>query len=179
MSLSGILFYVGRAMALAVPLTLVIYGLRRLILRGKTLPRRREALVLLFILYGSALIAITAIRDGRHLLDWWTVPHTAESIQLIPILETLKQGRAGAWYLIYPVVGNLVWFVPLGFLLRLLRPESGAGRAAIYSLAVSVGIEILQWLLLSGISDIDDVIFNVLGGILGWVLAGAVTSQGR
>lgn len=170
-------------MALAVPLTLVIYGLRRLFLRKKNLPLRREMLVLLFILYGTALIAITAIRDGKHLLDFWEIPHTAQSIQLIPILVTLQQGRAGAWYLIYPVVGNLVWFLPLGFLLRLLRPESGAGRAALYSLAVSVGIEILQWVLLSGISDIDDVIFNVLGGILGWTLAGFIgnteKSQGR
>ena len=171
MSFVGIVRYVSRALALAVPLTLVIYALRRLVWRKKAADRGREWLVFLFILYGTALIAITAIRDGAHLLDFWTQPHTTESIQLTPIFETLKQGRAGAWYLIYPVVGNIAWFVPLGFLLGRLRPAYGVWRMALYSALVSVGIEILQWVLLSGISDIDDVIFNVIGGIVGWGLS--------
>lgn len=171
MSISGILFYVARAMALALPLSAAVYGLRRWRLRGKPLPRSRERLIYLFILYGAALFAITAIRGGRHLLDFWKVPHTAQSIQLIPILETWKQGRAGAWYLVYPVVGNLLWFLPMGFFLRKLRPTWRWYRIAAVSLAVSLGIEVLQWVLLSGISDIDDVIFNVLGGIIGWNLA--------
>lgn len=178
MSFAGILLYVGRAMALAVPLTLVLYAARRLVFQKKAGSRRREILVFLFMLYGTVLMSVTAIRDGTHLLDWWKIPHTGESIQLVPIFVTLKQGRAGAWYLIYPVVGNIAWFVPFGFFLGRLRPGYGVGRMALYSGLLSVGIEILQWVLLSGISDIDDVIFNVIGGVLGWALSKIASSEG-
>lgn len=170
MSLRGILFYVGRAMALALPASAAAYGLRRWRHRGSVLPAGREVTVYLFFLYMAALLAITAIRDGAHLLDFWRIPHNTESIQLVPIFVTLKQGRAGAWYLIYPVVGNLVWFVPLGFFLRRLRPGWSLGRVALCSMALSLSIEVVQWALLSGISDIDDVIFNTLGGVFGWCL---------
>ena len=170
MSLRGILFYVGRAMTLALPVSAAAYGLRRLQYRGTRLDSRREGLVYLFFLYLAALLAITAIRDGEHLSDFWKIPHDTASIQLIPIVVTWQQGRAGAWYLIYPIVGNLLWFVPYGWLLRRLRPNCGWGRTVLMSMSLSLAIEVAQWVLLSGISDIDDVIFNTLGGLLGWCL---------
>ena len=170
MSFTGILFYVARALVLAAPVTLILYGIRRLCMRGKRVSFSREAQVLLFMLYGACLIAITAVRDGAHLLDFWKIPHSADSIQLIPIAVTLQQGRGGAWYLVYPIVGNIVWFLPFGYLLRRLRPAYGVARVLLYSILLSVGIEVVQWVLLSGISDIDDVIFNALGGVFGWLL---------
>ena len=170
MSISGILFYVARAMALALPLTLFVYGLRKLVCRPAA-DAGRERLVFLFILYAAALFAITAIRGGKHLTDFWRIPHTGDSIQLIPLLETWKQRRGGLWYLVYPVAGNILWFLPMGFFLRKLKPHIRWHHAAAMALAVSLGIEVLQWVLISGISDIDDVIFNVLGGIVGYGLA--------
>ena len=170
MSLLGIWRYVSRAMGLALPLTLIIYGIRWLHMRRKKLPEKQPWLVILFLLHFTALIAITAVRDGAHLMDFWKIPHTTDSVQMIPILLTLQQGRGGAWYLVYPIVGNIIWFVPFGYLLRRLRPHYGWGRVLGYSMLLSVGIECLQWVLLSGISDIDDVIFNAVGGWLGWYL---------
>ena len=47
MSFSGILFYVARALVLAAPVTLILYGIRRLCMRGKRVSFSREAQVLL------------------------------------------------------------------------------------------------------------------------------------
>lgn len=179
MSFHGIVFYVTRALRLAVPASLLLYGLRRL--RKREIPAgwKRESAVFLFYLYFFSLIAITVIRGGAHLKDWWTLPHTPETVQLIPILVTLRQGRAGAWYLIYPIAGNILWFLPFGAFWAALRPGHRWWQAALGSLGLSVAIEIVQWLLLSGVSDIDDVIFNVLGGILGFGLTRLWQNQHR
>ena len=74
MSLSGIVFYVLRALKLALPVTALLYGLRLLRKRGRPLSLSRELTVLACYLYLLSLVAITVIRDGKHLLDWWTVP---------------------------------------------------------------------------------------------------------
>lgn len=177
MSLSGIVFYVFRALKLALPVTALLYGLRLLRKRGQPLSRHREFTVLACYLYLLSLVAITVIRDGKHLLDWWTVPHTAQTIQLIPITVTLLQGRAGAWYLIYPIAGNILWFVPLGVFGALLRENARWWQVGLGALLLSLGIEVVQWVLLSGISDIDDVIFNVFGGLLGFSLTRLLQKQ--
>lgn len=176
MSFHGIITYLSRALSLALPAAALAYLLRRWRLHrlGVTPQKKREGLVLLFFLYFFSLIAITAIRDGKHLADFWRLPHDFSTVQLVPITVTLKQGRAGAWYLIYPIAGNILWFLPFGFLIRRLRPQTKLWQAALWSFLLSFGIEVSQWVLLSGISDIDDVIFNLAGGILGWAAAAAV-----
>ena len=173
MSLHGILRYLSRALALALPATALLYCLRRMRMqrRGQVPDNRREPLVLAFYLYFLSLIAITAIRDGAHLAGFWRIPHDTSTLQLIPIVVTLQQGRAGAWYLISPIAGNVLSFLPFGFLLGLLRPSLRLWQAAVCALVLSLSIEVCQWVLLSGISDIDDVIFNLLGGVLGRCLA--------
>ena len=165
MSLHGIVFYTLRAAAVALPVTALVFLLRRRFSRKHP----KELLLLLFTFYLACLIAITAIRGGEHLTDFWRIPHDGSTVQLIPIRVTLRQARAGAWAILYPVAGNIVWFLPYGFLRRLLWPKTGFWRTAAEALALSVGIEVLQWVLCSGISDIDDVIFNLSGGCLGWI----------
>jgi glycopeptide antibiotics resistance protein len=83
---------------------------------------------------------------------------------------------------IQQLVGNVVLFVPLGFLLPLLgsRYRRFATTAAV-GLAASLGIELAQLALLLALRarrsvDVDDVILNVTGaclGYLGWRVAQA------
>lgn len=156
-----LLRYLLRALLLAVPLTAAVWALQK----------RKRPWVLVMVFYMTMLLSVTVLRDGRHLLDFWKIPHTAKTVQLTPIIVTLRQGRAGAWYLFYPIAINIFWFLPFGFLLKKLRPNIGLWGAVFCSLALSLGIEVLQWVLISGISDIDDVILNVLGGFWGRKLA--------
>ena len=159
MSLTGILIYCLRAATFAA----VVCGLYALVcwLRGRKLrPGRLVALA-----YLAALVQITVIRGG---VDWaQLMTATRNEPRLVPLRTTLEELRAGAWPLIYHVVGNLAWFVPLGVLLR----RKNALAALLAGAGASVCIELMQYLLMTGVTDVDDVLLNALGTLLGWALA--------
>lgn len=64
---------------------------------------------------------------------------------------------------IFTVIMNIFIFVPLGYLFR--------KKTFIFSLAtafiISLCIEIIQYILKVGIFDIDDIIFNIIGFMIG------------
>ncbi|MBB6637203.1 VanZ family protein [Cohnella thailandensis] len=65
--------------------------------------------------------------------------------------------------------GNIALFVPAGILIRI-----GLGRrlllAVLISFAVSLGLEISQLVLMIGTFDVDDLILNTSGGLIGYLL---------
>ncbi len=70
------------------------------------------------------------------------------------------------------LVGNILLFLPLGLLYPLIRKKRvGFLEIFLISLGTTVLIESLQYLFLtSRRADIDDIILNLLGGILGYGL---------
>lgn len=144
-------------------------------IRGKNFNRYNELWLTATVFYLVTLFLITVSRPG---IDWLAVAEGRHrgryGLQLIPFFVTIKQLRGGWLKLFYPVAGNIAWFIPLGILLPSCwqiknQPVSGR-KVLLISLLVSLGIETLQWLWGTGVSDIDDVIFNVIGGILGYGL---------
>lgn len=65
------------------------------------------------------------------------------------------------------VVGNIVIFVPLGIYLPLFKKDKRVFVNLLFVFIVSLFVEIIQGLLGIGVSDIDDIILNCLGGLLG------------
>lgn len=67
---------------------------------------------------------------------------------------------------------NVLLFVPLGYLLPASNPQalSRAGFAVFGGLIASTVIEGLQMILGLGMCDIDDVIANALGAIIGYII---------
>ena len=117
--------------------------------------------------YLVSLFMITAIRQGEHLLSFWRMDHSAVALQLTPITVTLQQGRAGLLYLLWPVLGNIFWFLPFGLLWRHRQRKKRLLPLLFWAMSLSLSIEFLQWLFLSGVPDVDDVLFNTLGAGLG------------
>ncbi len=72
-------------------------------------------------------------------------------------------------------VANLILFAPLGGVLFLRRWP--ARRAVLAALLLSAGIELAQRVIPGRTTSIDDVIFNTLGGAVGWLLARALWSR--
>lgn len=66
------------------------------------------------------------------------------------------------------LVGNVALLVPVGLLLPLVDRNHGWKRALIVAFASGLAIETLQAALHVGVFDIDDVILNALGVILGY-----------
>jgi len=65
------------------------------------------------------------------------------------------------------VVGNIVIFIPLGIYLPLFKKDKRVLVNLLCIFIVSLFVEIIQGLLGIGVSDIDDIILNCLGGWIG------------
>lgn len=68
--------------------------------------------------------------------------------------------------------GNIALFMPLGACLLVLGQNSrrirfGRGGTILLAMALSLGIEITQYVFSLGFSDVDDLVFNTLGASLG------------
>ena len=158
MSIRGIVIYTLRAAIFAASVCAIYALVCRL--RGHRLRWER----LLAVAYFAALVQITVLRGG---VDWARVLAGGRGIpQLIPLRTTLSELRGGLWRFIYHTVGNLSWFAPLGLMLR----RKGPGTALLAGAGMSAMIELMQFLLRTGVTDIDDVIFNALGALLGWAI---------
>ena len=67
------------------------------------------------------------------------------------------------------LLGNILMFVPLGYFLpRLFVGLRRLWRTALASCIIMSLVEILQLLLMVGTCDIDDLILNTLGSVLGY-----------
>jgi hypothetical protein len=113
----------------------------------------------------------------------WVYLAATAAVTVVP--TEVHRGRRGSWSLVVQLVPlhvplvsfvlNIVMFVPFGVLVPLVWSRAdGIGRIAGLSLAVSAVIELTQlvlWLTLGNFRtvDINDLIANTVGGVLGLV----------
>ena len=77
--------------------------------------------------------------------------------------------------MVYNIGGNICMFVPLGFFLRALFPRYRSFLQCMAAVAVIMSIvELCQLFTLRGFCEVDDVMLNVLGAAVGWLIAGRV-----
>ena len=68
------------------------------------------------------------------------------------------------------LVGNIIMFIPLGFFLpRIFKKLDKFPLFILCYSAIIIGVELLQYFTLLGFCDIDDLILNVVGGVMGFV----------
>ncbi|MDR6879318.1 VanZ family protein [Bacillus sp. 3255] len=93
------------------------------------------------------------------------------SINLIPfysIKEYLFSGSADIKKFAFSnVVGNIIILLPLGTYLTLFKKDKRVIANLLLIFLVSLSVEIIQGLLGIGTADIDDIILNGLGGLIG------------
>ena len=69
------------------------------------------------------------------------------------------------------VVGNVVAFMPFGYFIpRICKIHIGAFSVVLFSFEFSVLVEFLQLITKLGCFDVDDLILNTLGTVLGYVI---------
>lgn len=78
------------------------------------------------------------------------------------------------------IVGNILAFVPMGFLVPIVFSKINRFKLiAILVLISTVSIEIIQFGIGVGTCDIDDVILNWIGGIIGFELSKVLSKKIR
>lgn len=92
--------------------------------------------------------------------------------QLIPlgsIVSYLTDNRIES--LLTNIVGNIILFVPWGFLspLTFISLEN-RWKATVLTTILSLTAEVIQYTMQVGVFDVDDILLNTLGGIIGYEL---------
>ena len=68
------------------------------------------------------------------------------------------------------LIGNILLFVPLPSLLYFLVKVKSFKNIFLFSLFFSVAIEFIQYIFKRGVADIDDIILNSLGALIGFLV---------
>lgn len=125
------------------------------------------------LLFGEAFVHGTEPHLVSDLAHW---------VNLVPFTTIASQIRTGAGGALVQLVGNVGLLLPLGLLGPLVMPSlRRAPRLLLVALVGSVGIEVVQFVgtslrMMSRSVDVDDVILNVAGALLGWLLWRTITA---
>ncbi|MFC0189427.1 VanZ family protein [Fictibacillus aquaticus] len=175
---------------------IILLGLATyLIIRGIMVLRRfkrnstvywiKETVQVLFVLYLCMLVSVTLFPIFLHFQP--ETNNLSYSTNFVPLASIMKDmSQVGTAYggdvlfmiktIIRNVGGNIFLFFPLGFILPLLFHKfRSVNRTVLIGFVISISIECLQFLeTFSGMylrtTDVDDVICNVLGVLLGFLL---------
>ena len=126
------------------------------------------------IAYSAILIrlvvfkAIPAIRIG-HLRLKFSGPHTGPA-NLVPFKTIVPQLMGHGNHLIGLVnlAGNIIPFMPIGFLAPLVFRSISRQKVFVLGVGTGLTFEMMEILFRVGIFDVDDVILNALGVIVGY-----------
>jgi glycopeptide antibiotics resistance protein len=99
------------------------------------------------------------------------VYNSIHSINIVPLKSIMALIGSSGRVILRNIAGNIAAFLPMGLLLPLLCKRLDRLRIIIViSGALSIFIEILQYILNRRVTDIDDVILNIIGGITGYII---------
>lgn len=141
------------------------------------------------ILYGSALIAFTMFPVPDFADGYCESRAGRSAVQFVPLAsldDVTAYSGANGWLstltsgVFLQVLLNVLFFIPLGFFLA-YRSRRSLPFAFAASLGLSLMIELTQGTGLWGLAecpyrlaDVDDVITNTSGGVIGWLLGFAL-----
>ena len=93
-------------------------------------------------------------------------------ITVEPIFSTIKfiQGATSWKDIVMIVIGNIVMFIPFGFLGWVFTRLRDLKTLIFTFVSIITIVEALQYFTRMGIFEVDDILLNTLGVYLGWVL---------
>ena len=118
----------------------------------------KELISLFFVIYILCLFQVVTFQDG---VTWSTN-------NFIPFKEILRYNM-GSRLFFKNVIGNMLMFMPYGLFLSFYLKNKKPNLTLILTLVASFSIEIVQ-MVIGRVFDIDDIILNLLGGYLGYLV---------
>ena len=120
--------------------------------------------------YLLVILRITVFRSGFSLDNLF-----GGTFNLSPFAEYLRFAQNGSWReFLYYLLGNIICFIPFGGLLC-RKDRTDPFAVLIISIIFSAGIEALQFIFGTGVTELDDVILNTLGSMLGYYVIHKIT----
>ena len=115
----------------------------------------KELISLSFIIYILCLFQVVTFQDNNNF----------SSNNLIPFKEMFRY-TVGSRLFLKNVLGNIIMFLPYGFFTSYFLKEKKLLPIFILTTIASLTIETTQ-LMIGRVFDIDDILLNILGGVLG------------
>lgn len=126
----------------------------------------KKAFAVLFAIYIIILLKLTVFRGTSY---------NEFRINIVPFVDLVKVYKGSLWQFIRLFVGNIIWFVPFGFLLPGIFDKLLFFKTVICGLGFSFGIELIQLIFKKGVFEIDDLILNTVGTAIGCILFKVIT----
>lgn len=118
-------------------------------------------LALIYFMFFSDFYGRTQVSEEYH----YNLQPFKEIIRFIKYYKTIGITRT-----LLNLAGNVIGFLPFGFFVpTLFRRARKWYIVLLFSMEFSIIIELLQLIKKVGSCDVDDVILNTLGGVLGYV----------
>ena len=117
--------------------------------------------VLYYLLFAAEALGRTGSAGGYNLIPFHEIRRYLENTGSLGIVAVAAN-----------LLGNILLFVPLGYFLpsffarERLRPEFTIPIC----MCISIAVEISQFMTRTGSLDVDDVLLNTIGGIIGYLI---------
>lgn len=140
-------------------ITVIVSSLRvaYLIKGNRKFCLHRELLSLIFIIYILCLYHVVTFQDVNY-----------GNNNFVPFREIFRYSIGSAKF-IKNILGNILLFIPFGFFSSYYLKNKRMSLNVILTLITSLTIEVVQYYI-GRVFDIDDIILNILGGIIGFLL---------
>ena len=156
----------------------IIYRIYNVIKNKKT-NIVREIILFIFFVYFLFLLLLTIFKGGRiefsnQFNSYMYREHGLLGIiNVVPIKETINtfmHSETGMRNSLRNLIGNILVFMPLGFFIPLLFDKFNNFKKVLkVGCLSSLAIELSQLFVGSNVCDIDDVIYNTLGALAGFI----------
>ena len=117
----------------------------------------KDLMFYFFVIYILCLFYVVTFQD----VSWSTS-------NFIPFKEILRYSIGSSMFY-KNVLGNMVMFVPFGFFVSYFLKLEKLYSVTLITLLTSITIEVTQ-LLIGRVFDVDDLLLNLIGGIVGFLL---------
>lgn len=137
-------------------------------MKGK---KERIISIIIFVIYIIALCYFLFFAEsmGR------TTRGDEYHYNLQPLFEIKRIWRSshilGMKYVILNFAGNVIAFIPFGYLLpKIVKKKPRLFHTVLFSFEFSLLVELTQLISRTGSFDVDDLILNTFGGLIGYIL---------
>ena len=134
--------------------------------------RSKKILISLFILYMTVVVSITIFPI---IIDSDLMPINDSSIILVPFSTiTNLLENATLWTIVLQIIGNIIMTIPYGIFIPFMVKKKRWYNYLVYTLIFPLAIELTQLIICVSTNsfyrtvDIDDVILNSIGIIIGY-----------
>jgi glycopeptide antibiotics resistance protein len=157
-------------MAVASLIGVLVWGLTYSVRRRRNSSRAgvyREGAILLFLMFLAGLLFLTLTPPT----GWSYNGPFQGTVNLIPFREGIRLFRFyyknEMWTALWVnFLGNIIMFIPVGFFAGLLLDRPLWWKGTLCAFGLSLFIELAQLFVCRG-TDVDDLILNTLGGLIG------------